>query len=53
MVHGDLFIFDDILRISLKIPSIRIAMSIGSGKNRLSEGHLRSLSALPFVNLQN
>ena len=54
MVHSDLFIFDDVIRILFKVPSIRIVLSIGSftGKNRLSEGHFRFLSILPFVNLQ-
>ena len=47
MVHSDLFIFDNVIRITLKIPSIRILLSIGNlnGKNRLSEGY-------PLVNLQ-
>ena len=44
MVHSD-DIFDDIIRISLKVPSIK------TGKNRLSEDHIRFLSML-FVNLQ-
>ena len=54
MVHSDLFIFDDVIHISLKVPSIRIVLCIGSltGKNRLLEGHLRCLSILSFVNLQ-
>ena len=54
MVHSDLFIFDNVIRITLKVPSIRILLSIGSlnGKNRLSEGHPIVLSNFPFVNLQ-
>ena len=54
MVHSDIFIFDNLIPISLKVASIRILLSIGnlSGKNRLSEGHPRCLSILPFVILQ-
>ena len=54
MVHSNLFIFDNVIRISLKVHSIRIGMSIGSlnGKNRLSEGHPRFFSNFPFVNLK-
>ena len=54
MVHSDHFIFEDVIRICLKVPSIRFVLSKGSltGKNRLSEGHLIFLSILPFVNLQ-
>ena len=54
IVHSDLFMFDDVIRICLTVPSIRIVLSIGSltGKNRLSEGHLRFVSILPLVNLQ-
>ena len=54
MVHSDLFIFIDLILITLKVPSIRIVLSIGSlnGKNRLSEGHPRFLSNFPVVNLQ-
>ena len=48
------FHFDNVISISLKVPSITIVLSMGScnGKNRLSEGHLRFLSKFPFVNLQ-
>ena len=51
---NDLFIFYNIIRITLKVSLIRIILSIGSlnGKNRLSEGHPRFLSNFPFVNLQ-
>ena len=54
MVHNDLFIFDNVISITLKVPSIRILLSMGSlnGKNRLSEGHPRFLTKFPFVNLQ-
>ena len=54
IVHNDIFIFDNVISISLKVPSITIVFSMGSsnGKNRLSEGHLRFLSKFPFVNLQ-
>ena len=54
MVHSDCFFFDNVIRITVKVPSIRIALSIGSlnGKNCLSEGHPRFLSLLPFVNLR-
>ena len=54
MVHSDLLIFDNEIRITLKVSSIRIFFSIGSlnGKNRLSEGHPRFLSNFPFVNFQ-
>ena len=50
MVHSDCFIFDKVIRITVKVPSIRIALSIGSlnGKNCLSEGHPRFLSIFPF-----
>ena len=54
MVHSDCFIFNKVIRITVKVPSIRIALSIGSliGKNCLSEGHPRFLSIFPFVNLR-
>ena len=54
MVHSDILIFYSVIRITLKVPSIRILLSIGSlnGKNRLSEGHPRFLSNFPVVNLQ-
>ena len=54
IVHSDLFIFDDVIRITLKVPSIRIVLSIGSlnDKNRLSEGHPSVVSIFPFVKLQ-
>ena len=55
MIHSDLFILNNEIRITLKVPLIRIHLSIGSlnGKNRLSEGHpIFLLSNFPFVNLQ-
>ena len=54
MVHSDCFIFDKVIRITVKVPSNRIALSIGSlnGKNCLSEGYPRFLSIFPFVNLR-
>ena len=54
MVHSDCFIFDKVIRITVKVLSIRIALSIGSlnGKNCLSEGISRFLSIFPFVNLR-
>ena len=54
MIHSDCFIFDKVIRINVKVPSIRIALSIGSlnGKNCLSEGHPRFLSIFLFVNLR-
>ena len=54
MVHSDLFIFDNEIRITLKVPSIRIILSIGrlNDKNRLSQGHPRFLSNFPFLNPQ-
>ena len=54
MVHGDLFIFDNVIRISLKVPSIRILLSIGSlnGKNRHRRVTPYFLSNVSFVNLQ-
>ena len=54
IVHNDIFIFDNVISISLKVPLITIVFSMGSrnGKNHLSEGHLRFLSKFPFVNLQ-
>ena len=54
IVHNDIFIFENVISISLKVPAITIVFSMGSlnGKNRLSEGHLRSLSKFQFVNLQ-
>ena len=30
MVHSDCFILDKVIRITVKVPSIRIALSIGS-----------------------
>ena len=54
MVHRDFYNIDNVIRFTLKVPSIRIFLSIGSlyGKNFLSEGHPRFLSNFPFVNLQ-
>ena len=54
MVHSDCFFFDKIIRITVKVPSIRIALSIGSlnGKNCLSDGHPIFLSRFPLVNLR-
>ena len=53
-MHNDIFVFENVISISLKVSSITIVLSMGSGngKNRLSEGHLRFLSSFPFVNLQ-
>ena len=54
MVHSGLCIFHNVIRITLKAPSIRILLTIGSlnGENLLSEGHPRFLWNFPFVNLQ-
>ena len=54
MVHSDCFIFDKVIRITVKVPSIRIALSIGrlNDKDCFSEGHPRFLSVFPFVNLR-
>ena len=54
MVHSDLFIFDNDIRITLKVPSVRIFLSIENlnGKNRLSTGHPRFLSMFPPLNRQ-
>ena len=54
MVDIYLFMLDDIIRITLKVPLIRIILSIGSlnGKECLSEGHPSLLSYLLFVNLK-
>ena len=51
IVHNDIFIFDNVISISLKVPSITIVLSMGS-EMALSEGHLRFLSNFPFVNLK-
>ena len=50
MVHSDLLIFDNVIRITMKIPSIRIFLSKGSlnGKNRIAEVHPTFLSILTF-----
>ena len=49
-----LLIFENVICIILKVPPIRILLSIRSlnGKIRLSEGHPRFLSLFPFVNRQ-
>ena len=55
IVYNDFLIFDNFIRITLKVPLIKILLSIGSlnGKNRLLEGHnSRFLSILSFVNIQ-
>ena len=54
IINNDVFIVDNVISISLKVPSITIVLSMGSlnGKKCLSEGHLRFLSNFPFVNLQ-
>ena len=54
MIHSDCFIFDKVIRITVKVSAIRIALSIGSlnGKNCLSEGHPKFFSIFPFVNLR-
>ena len=46
-------LFDNVICITLKVPSIRIFLSIESlnGKSPLSEGHPRFLSIFPFVNI--
>ena len=43
MVHSDLFSFDNVIRITLKVPSIKILLSVESlnCKNRLSDGQPR------------
>ena len=50
MVNSNLFIVDNVIRIILKVPSIRILLAIGS--INLSEGHPKFLSNFPFVNLR-
>ena len=54
MVHSEFSIFDKVIRTTVKVPSIRIALSIGSlnGKNCLSEDHPRFVSIFPFLNLR-
>ena len=54
IVHGDLLILNIVIRITLKVSSIRIHLPIGSlnGTNRLSEVTPYLLSNFPFVNLQ-
>ena len=56
IVHNDIFIFNNVISISLKVPSITIVLIVSWKlkwqKHRLSEGHLRFLSNFPFVNLQ-
>ena len=54
MVHSDLFLFDNVIHITLKVPLFRVFLSIGrlNGKNRLSEGYPRFLSIFPSVNRQ-
>ena len=51
MVHSDCFIFGKVIRITVKVPSIKIALSIGSldGKTCLSKGHPRFLSIFPLL----
>ena len=55
IVYNDFLIFDNVIRITLKVPLLSILLSIGSrnGKNRLFEGHSRFLSILPFLNHRN
>ena len=50
IAHSDCFIFDKVIHISVKAPSITFALSIGSlnGKNCLSKGPPRFLSIFPF-----
>ena len=52
IVHNDIFIFDNVISISLKVPSITIVYGKLKWQKRLSEGHLRFLSNFPFENLQ-
>ena len=54
IAHSEFFIFDKVIRITVKVPSIRIALPIGSlnDKNCLSEGHPRFVSIFPVVNLR-
>ena len=50
----EILIFDEVIRIPVKVPSIGIASSIGTlnGKICLSDYHHRFLSICPFVNLR-
>ena len=54
MVHSECIIFDKVIRITVKVPSIRNALSIGSlnGKKCLSDGNPRFVSIFSFVNLR-
>ena len=54
MVHSDLFIFNNAICIILKVPSIRIHLSIGSLKAKIAFRRVTAycLSNFPFVNLQ-
>ena len=56
MVRSDSLIFDNAIRFTLKVSSVRILLSIGSlnGKNRFPEGHPNFFFYIkfPFVNLQ-
>ena len=55
MVHRDLFIFDNVIRITLKVPSVRIILSVYrkfKWQKLPLEGRPRFLSRFPVVNLQ-
>ena len=54
MVRSEFFIFDKVIRITVKVSSVKIALSIGclNDKNCLSEGHPIFLSIFPIVNLR-
>ena len=54
MIHSDLFIFANVIRISMKVPSINIILYIGrlKGENRPTESQPRYLSNFLFTNLQ-
>ena len=54
MVHSDLFIFANVIRIFMKVPSIRILLYIEGfkGENRLLESQPRYLSNCLFAYLQ-
>ena len=50
IVYNDIFIFDNVISISLKVPSVYGKLKWQ--KIVFQKGHLRFLSNFPFVNLQ-
>ena len=50
MVHSDLFIFDNVIHITLKVPLIRIFFPVG---RKIGQGQPRVIIYIYFVELES